>query len=424
MQIKIPRDRFFQIDLSKFYLIDKKSIMMACFYVGMLIAYYGSLHPWFMWPLKELYVVPASAFLMISYLVSNSMKVTMFSRMDFLWPFAIYVILSYYMVMADDANVFGYIANAFFVAVFFILFKVDRDVLNPLLTVICKSMAILLIVSMFFFFLYLAGFNLPNRSAVFGDNQYSFSNYYFFMIDDRFMLVLIPRFQSVFLEPGHLGSATTLLLMTQMGKWKKWWNVVLIIASVITFSLAAYAILIALIFLSQWVQHKNVIKLLIVPVVLIAVVVGGAMVYNGGDNMVNNMIVSRLEVDETTGDIVGNNRVDKDFEKEFDKYIVSSDAFFGRDMEKNVRVGTGNSGYRVFIYKYGLVGLFILIMFYGFSFRGYVNVRYLVVAVIISVLIFWIRAYPLWFSNFIPLLMTVYGGSKELTVNQTERAEK
>ncbi|MDE5549826.1 MAG: hypothetical protein K2I99_00500, partial [Bacteroidaceae bacterium] len=243
-------------------------------------------------------------------------------------------------------------------------------------------------------------------------------------IDDRFMLVLIPRFQSVFLEPGHLGSATTLLLMTQMGKWKKWWNVVLIIASVITFSLAAYAILIALIFLSQWVQHKNIIKLLIAPVVLIAVVVGGAMVYNGGDNMVNNMIVSRLEVDETTGDIVGNNRVDKDFEKEFDKYIVSSDAFFGRDMEKNVRVGSGNSGYRVFIYKYGLVGLFILIMFYGFSFRGYVNVRYMVVAVIISVLIFWIRAYPLWFSNFIPLLMTVYGGSKELMVGRSERAEK
>ena len=185
-----------------------------------------------------------------------------------------------------------------------------------------------------------------------------------------------------------------------------------------TFSLAAYGLLIVLVFLNQWVQHKNVVKLLVVPIIGMALVVGGAMVYNDGDNMVNNLILSRLEIDETTGDIVGNNRVDKDFKKEFDKYIVSSDVFFGRNMKTTVGEGTGNSGYRVFIYQYGLVGLFLLILFYGFSFRGYVDIRYLMVAIIISILIFWIRAYPLWYSNYIPILVTAYGKWKESDLNR------
>lgn len=418
MQIRIPHDSFFKIDLSKFYLIDKKGIVTACFYVGMLIVYYGSLHPWFMWPLKELYVIPAAVMLIISYLVSNSMKETLFSHVDYIWPIVLYVILSYYIVIEENSNVNGYIGNIFSVIVFYVLLRTNHGTLRKLSTIISKSMAILLIVSMFFFLLYLFGFNLPYRDAVFGDNQYSFTNYYFFMIDDRFMLVLIPRFQSVFLEPGHLGSATTVLLMTQIGKWKRWWNVVLIIASVMTFSLAAYGLLIVLVFLNQWVQHKNVVKLLVVPIIGMALVVGGAMVYNDGDNMVNNLILSRLEIDETTGDIVGNNRVDKDFKKEFDKYIVSSDVFFGRNMKTTVGEGTGNSGYRVFIYQYGLVGLFLLILFYGFSFRGYVDIRYLMVAIIISILIFWIRAYPLWYSNYIPILVTAYGKWKESDLNR------
>ena len=70
--------------------------------------------------------------------------------------------------------------------------------------------------------------------------------------------------------------------------------------------------------------------------------------------------------------------------------------------------GTGNSGYRVFIYQNGLVGLVLLILFYTFSFIGYTDVRYLITAIFISVLIFWIRGYPLWYSNFIPILVTVF----------------
>lgn len=410
LQLNISPERMVrlrQFDISKMYIYSKRNVAMICFYLGMAIVYFGSLHPWFLWPMKELYVVPASGFLLLSYLTSNSMEKTIFDRKQFIMPLLAYIILSYYIIMVGNQNVNAYIINLFSIFVFFLLFIVNNHELQKLATFLCKAMALLLIPSIGFFVLYIIGLPLPSVNAVYGDNLYSFSNYFFFMIDDRSLTILIPRFQSVFLEPGHLGSATTLLLMTQMGNWKRWWNVILIIASVISFSLAAYAILIVLIFLGLWTQRKNIFSKIILSTVLLFTVGIIATYYNGGDNLVNNLILARMEIDERSGEMVGNNRVDENFEREFDKFITTSDAFLGRDMSK-IPHGTGNSGYRVFIYQNGLIGLLLVVLLYIFSFKGYHDFRYLVSAIIISLLIFWIRGYPLWYSNFIPILATAY----------------
>lgn len=397
---------------------EKRSIALLCLYAGILLVYFGSLHPWFLWPLKELYPIPAAVLLFIGYLVSNSMRESLFPRRDFLWGIASYAVLSYYIIISFNQNINAYIVNIASIFVIFVLLRSRIDVLQRLCTVCCKAMALLLIPSMFFFLLYLLGFPLPSINVTFGDNLYNFSNYFFFMLDDRFTMVFIPRFQSVFLEPGHLGSATSLLLITQFGQWKRWWNVVLIIASVITFSLAAYAIIIALVFFGLWVQRKSIVKHVLITMAFLATVSLGAIFYNGGDNMLNTLILARLEVDESTGEMVGNNRVDKDFEKEFDKFIVSSDAFLGRDMSK-IAKGTGNSGYRVFIYQNGLLGLLLLLLFYAATFRYYRDVRYFLCVIFIATLIFWIRGYPLWFSNYIPLL----GAALSRYTSQTDSSE-
>lgn len=399
----------FKIDLTKFYLIEKKRIVLLCYYVGMLLVYFGSLHPWWLWPLKELYPIPAAGLLFIGYLISNSMNVGVFNRRDYLLPTFFYVlVMLYIMAVGDgDLNINAYITFFFTIIVIFVLMKSDVALLHKLTDVIAKSMAILLIPSIIAFFLYLVGFSLPSRNDTFGDNHYNFTNYYFFMIDDRFMMVLIPRFQAFFLEPGHLGSATTLLLMTQYGRWKRWWNVVLIVASVISFSLAAYAIIIVQMFLSMWVNREKIVRKVVYLIAFLGICGLTATLYNGGDNLVNNLILARLEVDDKTGEMVGNNRVDEGFEKEFDKYLTTTDVFFGRDMSR-IASDSGNSGYRVFIYQNGLVGLFFLVLFYAFSFRKFTDWRYLVAVIVVSLLIFWIRGYPLWYSNFIPLFATAY----------------
>lgn len=413
MKLVIPRskiDNLFKIDLSKLYFIEKQKISEVCLYIGMLILYFGSLHPWFLWPLKELYPIPAVCLLLVSYLLANSAQSGMYCRNGYLKGLMCYIVLSFYIIINGGQNVNAYIINCFSVFSVFILFKTELKTLDRVMTFIAKVFALLLLVSMFFFVAYLVGVGLPYRDTVFGDNLYSFSNYYFFMVDDRSLLAIIPRFQSVFLEPGHLGSAASVLLMTQIGRWKRWWNVTLMVACVISFSLAAYAIIIALSFLNLWVQRKNLIGKFLVVTALMGSVAVSATFYNGGDNLINNLILARLEIDEKTGDIVGNNRVDVNFEKEFDKFIATSDAFFGRDMDK-IAAGSGNSGYRVFIYKHGLVGMCLVILFYGFMFTDYRDIRHLLMCICISLLIFWIRGYPLWHSNFIPIFAAVGIGS-------------
>lgn len=404
-------DKICKIDLSKFYLIEKQKLSKVCLYMGILILYFGSLHPWFLWSLKELFPIPAAALLFVSYIISNSTKENMYRNTNNRFSITSFTILSFYMIINNAQNINTYIVNLFVVFAIYIIFSLNEDVFEQIMRIIAKTFAVLLIPSIIFFTMYLIGVSLPYKNAVFGDNLYSFSNYYFFMIDDRTLTVLIPRFQSVFLEPGHLGSATTILLLTQMGMWKKWWNITLIFATIISFSLAAYAILLALAFFNLWVQRKNLIKTIIIVVIAITTTASIATFYNDGDNLVNNLILARLEIDEKTGDIVGNNRVDEGFEKEFNKFITTSDAFFGKDMEKMPK-GSGNSGYRVFIYQNGWVGLFLVIIFYATFFQKYKDIRRLLTCIFISILIFWIRGYPLWYSNFIPIMACIYQKNK------------
>lgn len=89
-----------------------------------------------------------------------------------------------------------------------------------MMDIITRLMTLLLVPSMLWFFLYLIGFPLPSQDAEFNDSFYTFSNYYLFLLDDRSLMSIVPRFHSVFLEPSHLGVATNLLLLTQCGKWK------------------------------------------------------------------------------------------------------------------------------------------------------------------------------------------------------------
>ena len=161
-----------------------------------------------------------------------------------------------------------------------------------------KIMGAMLIPSLLAFFLYLVNIPLPNGNTQFGDNFYTFSNYYFFLIDDGQLFSFFPRFQSVFPEPLYLGSTCALLLMTQRGKWKKWYNIVMLVALLFSFSLSAYVYITAIVFLNLWIKRKKIVAKAIAVVLLIGSVIGGSFFYNQGDNLIHNLIVLRLEISD------------------------------------------------------------------------------------------------------------------------------
>ena len=136
----------------------------------------------------------------------------------------------------------------------------------------------------------------------------------------------------------------------------------------------------------------------------------GAIFYNDGDNMVNNLIMARLEI-SNDGTIEGDNRVTDSFDAEYQSFLSSSDLLTGREysMEK---FGFGNSGYRVFLYDNGLIALILVALFYlslAFSVRQ-TNKRIIFTMLTITLLTFIIRSSPLAYNYFIPLYAFVCTG--------------
>ena len=397
--------------VSDLYLIKKDKFVSFCFGSGIFLAYIGSLNPWFLWPLGALYVVPAALLVGASMTVASSMRDPVFTRTDYLLPLFIYVVLAFYMSFAMGGNVNAYIGNIFHIVIFSSLFMVGKGMLFKLSTWISKSMACLLIVSIPFYFLYLLGVPLPSKDTQYGELYY-YTNYFFFLLDDR-SLFLFPRFHSVFLEPGHLGTATVLLLFSQCGHWRKWYNVVLWVATLMTFSLAAYVLSVVIMFLNSWMHRKYLFKKFCVAVCLLSGFVVGAFFYNGGDNLVHDLILIRLEVSDE-GELAGDNRVAGWFEDEYESYLNSSDIFWGRDYDYTI---VGNSGYRLFIYENGLVGLFLVVLFYASFMMGTEDKRIFCSVALVAFLCFWVRGYPLWYNNFIPLYILSF---RVLQIDKTE----
>lgn len=385
------------MDLKSLYILEKKKLVNVFLFVGLTIAYMGSLHPWFMWPLGSYYIVPAAFFSGLALLLSATMEKPVLTRNDYLPSMFVYLLLSFYLLLVNQGNFFGYVSVFFYSVVFVALFKIPQDSLLKLMTVLCKVMAVLLAVSMPFYLLYVSGFPLPSVNAQFQDGYYTFSNYFFFLIDDRSIMKIIPRFQSVFLEPGHLGTATVLLLMTQCGRWKRWYNVILLVATLMSFSLAAYVLLVFIIFLHLWMKRKHFVSKLLMVLALLVGIAVGSFFYNDGDNLLHDLIMIRLEVED--GEMEGNNRVSDYFAAEYEDFLQSSDVFLGRDMDKGI---FGNSGYKVYIYENGLVGLLLVIIFYAVSMARYCDIRALITSCIIAVLAFIVRGYPLWYNYYIP----------------------
>ena len=374
------------------------------FCIGILIAYYASMNVWLFWAIENLYAVIAAFFLILSMLLANSMNRSLFSRRDFLFPIVSCSVILFYQLLVNNSVFNSYLLVFFRLFIFFLLFRLNKEYLPKLSTFLCKSMACLMLISLPAFLLYMFGFPFPGRNAQWHD-LYFFTNHYLFLVSDGAINQIFQRFHSVFLEPGHLGTAIVLLLATQCGKWKQWYNVVNIVALLSTFSLAAYGLFVIVIFMHMWIQRKNIVMKIFFVVVLISAVVGGSFVYNGGDNMLNQLILARLEVNDTGDDIEGNNRVSANFEAEFNSYMESSDVFFGREMDKST---FGNAGYRVYIYENGIVGFFLVYLFYFISLKGGTDKRAFIAAIVLSLANFWIRAYPFWYGFYIPYYLMAY----------------
>lgn len=385
--------------------IQKRTVAfwLVCF--SFFLVVFSSAPVWFLLPIQSYYMPVASLPIAIALLLSTRLKSPLFSRTDYLWPTLSIGMLLLVMAISSGRNVNGFFMVAFSVLVYSALFRLNLVDLRRLSDFLTYALACILIVSIPFYFFYLFGGNLPHFRFVFG--LYTFDNYYFFLVDDRFNLQLIPRFCSVFIEPAQLGMTCVTLLFPQAGKWHTLRCRILFLALLMSFSLAAYACLVFMLFAVAWMKGKAVLgKIILLGTIVLSIGVT-AMFYNRGDNLVNQLIVSRVMLDEN-GEMEGNNRATGLFVKEYDKFIASGEVLFGRGHESLEKFGFGNAGYRVYIYCYGLISVvFLLLMFWTLA-RTSTNRRACVSMLLLHALSFWAHGIPHRPMILIPLYILMF----------------
>lgn len=389
-------------ETNSIYIIEKRSIVKWLFTGAMLLSVYGSMYTWFLLPIVPYYHIFAGMLLMGAFAIDRTLEEPFFSRQDYLLPLAAYLLLATYLAISNSKTLFGFIAIAFHAIIFMAIFKAGIQQLKEFSDILAKSLGIILVPSLFFFMLYILGWGLPSSDLVYNDYFYSFTNYYFFLIDDRQLFAFIPRFQSVFFEPGYLGGFGVIILMSQHGKWRKWYNTTILAAVLLSFSLGAYVYLFFVLFLNVWRKRKKFARNLLITIGVITVFTIGVFNYNNGDNLIHDLIMLRLEVED--GKLAGDNRVTDSFDADYENYLQSSDIIFGKDKDEEF----GDSGYKVFFYENGLVGIVLLVCFFAVVGIYARDRRSAISAWIITFLIFIVDAFVLWYGRFLPLYCTAY----------------
>lgn len=248
--------------------------------------------------------------------------------------------------------------------------------------------------------------NITPSKIYYPDNDFYkyFDNYKLFIVVFDLRNFLIPRFQSVFTEPGHLGMMGALLLYANQYKLKDKRVLIIFISTLLTMSLASYVLLLAGVFLYKYsTSNKKTLMAIVLTIIAFFLILGGVIYYNAfPESNFSTAIIGRLMPDEKKG-IAGNNRTTPAFKKAFAEQMsdIDENSLFGygsNAIKERIPGTGGNSSGTCFIFMYGIVGGILLSCFYLSILRAnYTNAS--VGMLVLFFLSFLQRPYATWFAQ-------------------------
>lgn len=295
--------------------------------------------------------------------------------------------------------IYGIVMLLSYLPAVYLYFLPYRSKIN-LLYFITKWLSILLIASIGVFISTLI-VNYPPPLAIFymEDLNYDpFLNYGLFLKSTA-DFGIVPRFNAFFLEPGHLSIISAFLIIANKFDFRgNKYCFVLLLSVIMSFSLAGYVLLgISYVMFSV----KN-IRTLFGIALMGGIIFIGTQLWNNGDNVVNELIFSRLQYDENKG-VSGNNRTTPETDALFDSMVYSGEIVKGIDNKEDIRIR--GAGYKVFLIRYGIITTILVFIFYLCLIPKNVNRKYAFIFITMILLCFLQRAYPWWFSWLLPFTL-------------------
>lgn len=268
----------------------------------------------------------------------------------------------------------------------------EDNLKKRLFTNFTKVFSVILFISFIVYIPWIAGLEFLPKHVVEFDGRAFRSDYLCLYTDS-----VPPRFQGLFLEPGHIGMIISFVLFCRGYDLKSKQNWILILSLILSFSLAGY--ILAILGLVMYLLLHG--KLSFKAVFLTCICLGGLSFWaiKQQDNVFYELIFRRLEFDG--GTIAGDNRYTPEFES-FYKLSMANQRYFllGMQDKFDINAFPKNAGYKVYLIENGVIALAFLflrycaILFSRFSFHG------LVLLVLFS-LSFLQRPYADWFVMYL-----------------------
>lgn len=221
------------------------------------------------------------------------------------------------------------------------------------------------------------------------------------------------RFNAIFREPGHLAMISSYFLFANRFDLRKWYNITLLIVIFFTLSLAGYILLLIGYSFNLLLTDgfKRFCKRIFIFIAFLFIAVMWIVNYDDGDNIVNDLIVARLEYDEEKG-IEGNNRVGGRTDQVFSEAIQNGSAIIGVGRDEQAHLASigkvTGAGYKIHILSKGFIGTFLIFSFYYILARGASYRKFAFYMLLLYCISFWQRAYPIWSAWIIPFITSIY----------------
>ncbi len=341
--------------------------------------------------------------LMIFFLCSLPIKIRLGAREGII--FLLITLISLWFIYIDGP-VMGLVTFMMYIQVFY-LFHLPLEYKEDLLSFATKWYGILISISLLFYAASLF-ITLPSI-GMFNHPPYPPYTNHVFYIKTTFDYGHFERFNAFFLEPGHQAILSTFMIMANRFRMKECpWLWPLLLAVLFSFSLAGYLLL----FGAYCLMKINTVWKGLAVAGACAVVVVGALNWAGGDNTLYELIISRLEKDESQG-IKGNNRYYNDTDFVYSQAVKKGDIVVGVKNKTNMDL-VGGAGFKIYSIHYGLIGVILSFLLYVSIIPQKPDYRYTISFLIIICLCFLQRAYPTWYSWLFPYITGIYIAKGEL----------
>lgn len=349
------------------------------------------MYPWFTWTYKPIVVTAIAFIIALLHAIFQNKQYT-FKYKHLLPIFFFFLIISWESL---NSNLFGKINYGLnFIIISLIICLKDNSKIE-LLNYITKWFAILLLISLSCYILFLFQAPLPHTALSYKESlheNYIFDNYYTFIVP-AIRFISYTRFQGVFLEPGHLTMGLVILLFANKYDIKNKYVLILILAQIFALSLAGYVLMCIgfsfFILSSASINRKIIQKTIFVTIIFI----GGVFIVNHlfSDNVIDTAILERLEY--SNGTIAGNNRTSSYFDNIYNQVINSPDKWTGVEWDHNAY--GGNSGFKKYVVTNGIIGVLLVILFYT-SIIFNIKSRTMIGLSLVLFLLLYQNAYPTW----------------------------